>query len=77
MYLLEGGAQIALFDCLCGFPDRARDNMIEKFEDALVSAFPPVKIDRAMIDEPTALWHVYDDSDLAAFEGRTWRVRSS
>lgn len=29
--------------------------MIEKLEDALVSAFPPVKIDRAMIDEPTAL----------------------
>jgi hypothetical protein len=50
------------------------DDMIEKLEDALVTSFPPVKIDRAMIDEPTALWHVYDDySDLAAFEGKTWR----
>ncbi len=48
--------------------------MIEKLEDALVSAFPPDKIDRAMIDEPTALWHVYDDyADLTAFEGKTWR----
>ncbi len=48
--------------------------MIEKLEETLVSAFPPVKIDRAMIDESTALWHVYDDySDLAAFEGKTWR----
>ena len=48
--------------------------MSDKLEDALVSAFPPVKIDRAMIDEPTALWHVYDDyADLAAFEGKTWR----
>ena len=48
--------------------------MIEKLENVLVSAFPPVEIDRAMIDEPTALWHVYDDySDLAAFEGKTWR----
>lgn len=48
--------------------------MIEKLEHALVSAFPPVVIDRAMIDEPTALWHVYDDyAELAAFEGKTWR----
>lgn len=48
--------------------------MIEKLEGALVIAFPPVTIDRAMIDEPTANWDVYDDyADLAAFEGKTWR----
>lgn len=52
---------------------------IEELEAALVAAFSPVVIDRAMIDEPTALWHVaqwqvYDDyADLAAFEGKTWR----
>ncbi|MEO7729686.1 MAG: hypothetical protein ABIY55_01850 [Kofleriaceae bacterium] len=48
--------------------------MIEKLEDALVVAFPPVTIDRAMIDEPTANWDVYEDyADLARFEGKTWR----
>ena len=48
--------------------------MIEKLEDALSSAFPPITIDRAMIDEPTAIWDVYEDyADLAAFEGKTWR----
>lgn len=48
--------------------------MIEKLEAALASSFPPVTIDRAMIDEPSALWHVYDDYDeLAVFEGKTWR----
>lgn len=48
--------------------------MIEKLEDALTSAFPPVTIERAMIDEPTANWSVYDDrADLAALEGKTWR----
>jgi len=48
--------------------------MIKKLEDALTFAFPVVTIDRAMIDEPTALWHVYDDyPDLVAFEGKTWR----
>ncbi|MEO8843611.1 MAG: hypothetical protein ABI591_16505 [Kofleriaceae bacterium] len=50
--------------------------MIEKLEDALSSAFPPVTIDRAMIDEPTANWGMYDDddrADLVAFEGKTWR----
>lgn len=48
--------------------------MIEKLEDALSSAFPAVTIDRAMIDEPTANWDVYEDyADLAAFEGKTWR----
>jgi hypothetical protein len=48
--------------------------MIEKLEDALVSAFPPITIDRSMIDEPTANWSVYDDrADLVAFEGKTWR----
>jgi hypothetical protein len=30
------------------------DNRIEKLENALVAAFPPVTIDRAMIDETTA-----------------------
>jgi hypothetical protein len=48
-------------------------DMIDKLDDALASAFPPVTIDRAMIDEPTALWHAYDDyADLATFEGKTW-----
>ncbi len=48
--------------------------MIETLENALTSAFPPATIDRAMIDEPTALWHVYDDyAELAVFEGKTWR----
>jgi hypothetical protein len=48
--------------------------MIEKLENALVSVFPPVTIDRAMIDGLTALWHVYDGyAELAAFEGKTWR----
>jgi hypothetical protein len=48
--------------------------MIEKLEDALTSAFPLITIDRAMIDEPSALWHVYDDyAELAALEGKTWR----
>lgn len=47
---------------------------IEKLESALVSAFPPVTIDRAMLDEPTANWSVYDDeADLVAFQGQTWR----
>jgi hypothetical protein len=47
---------------------------IEDIEAAMVSAFPAVIIERATIDEPTALWSVYDDaSDLAAFEGKTWR----
>jgi hypothetical protein len=47
---------------------------IEELETALEAAFPPVVIDRAMIDEPTAHWGVYDDFvDLTAFEGKTWR----
>jgi hypothetical protein len=47
---------------------------VEKLEGALASAFPPVTIDRAMIDEPTAIWDVYEDyADLVAFEGKTWR----
>lgn len=51
-----------------------RDNMFEELEGALTSAFPPVTIDRAMIEESTANWSVYDDkADLVAFEGRTWR----
>jgi len=48
--------------------------MIEKLEDALASAFPPITIDRAMIDEPTANWDAYEDyADLVAFEDKTWR----
>ena len=48
--------------------------MIEKLEDALTSAFPLLTIERAMIDESTARWDLYDDhADLAAFEGKTWR----
>jgi hypothetical protein len=47
---------------------------IEDLEKALVSAFPPVVIGRAMIDESTANWDVYDDyAELTAFEGKTWR----
>jgi hypothetical protein len=48
--------------------------MIEKLEQALASAFPPITIDRAMIEESTAVWDFYQDyADLAAFEGKTWR----
>ncbi len=47
---------------------------IDDIEAAIVSAFPAVIIERATIDEPTALWSGYDDADdLAAFEGKTWR----
>jgi len=47
---------------------------VEQLEAALLAAFPPVVIDRAMIDEPTAVWSVYDDyAELAALEGKTWR----
>jgi len=47
---------------------------IEKLESALAAAFPLVTIERAMIEEPTANWSVYDDKDdLVAFEGKTWR----
>jgi hypothetical protein len=31
------------------------DSEIENLEDALVAALPPITIDRAMIDEPTAV----------------------
>jgi hypothetical protein len=49
-------------------------DVLAQLEGALASAFPPLMIDRAMIDEPTALWHVYDDyADLVAFESKTWR----
>jgi hypothetical protein len=48
--------------------------MIEQLEAALLAAFPPVAIDRAMIDEATANWDVYEDyAALGAFEGKTWR----
>lgn len=47
---------------------------VEDLEAALIAAFPPVTIDREMIDEPTANWTVYDDrADLAALESKTWR----
>lgn len=50
------------------------DHTIERLEEGLVSAFPPVTIHRTMIDEPTAIWDVYEDyADLVAFEGKTWR----
>ena len=63
-----------LYNGRCSFRDWVGDNMIDKLEEALVAAFPPVTIDRAMIDEPTANWDVYEDyADLAAFEGKTWR----
>ena len=43
-------------------------------EAALEAAFPSAPIDRAMIDEPTALWDVYDDyPELVALESKTWR----
>jgi hypothetical protein len=35
------------------------DNMIEKLEDALTSVFPPITIDRAMIDE----YNFYEQAD--------------
>jgi hypothetical protein len=47
---------------------------VEDLESALTSAFPDVVIDRAMIEEPSALWDVYDQyPDLAALDGITWR----
>ncbi|HLL25378.1 MAG TPA: hypothetical protein VK427_24750 [Kofleriaceae bacterium] len=47
--------------------------MIEKLDEALTYAFPPVTIDRLMIEEPTANWSVYDErGDLVGFEGKTW-----
>lgn len=48
--------------------------MIENLEAALIAAFPPVAIDRAMIDEPSARWDPYPRyDDLVEFEGKTWR----
>lgn len=47
--------------------------MTNDLDRALVLAFPPIAIDRAMIDDPTANWSVYDDvADLSAFEGESW-----
>lgn len=46
---------------------------IEKLDAALASAFPAVTIDRSTVDEPTALWNIYEARDeLADFWGRTW-----
>lgn len=60
--------------CRLSLAYRTGGNMIEKLEQALVSAFPPIMIDRAMLDEPTANWDAYEDhADLVAFEGKTWR----
>jgi hypothetical protein len=43
-------------------------------DEALIAAFPVVKIDRTTIDEPSALWDAYLQYDeLALFEGKTWR----
>jgi hypothetical protein len=48
--------------------------MPDNLEAALVKAFPAEIIDRAVIDEPTANWAVYDDQEnLAAFENKTWQ----
>lgn len=51
--------------------------MSQNLEDALVTAFPAIAIDRMTIDEPTANWSVYDDissiSELAELEGKTWQ----
>ncbi len=45
----------------------------EDLEAALASSFPPTTIDRAMIDEPSALWSVYDaHGDLTALDGNRW-----
>jgi hypothetical protein len=43
-------------------------------DEALVAAFPVVTIDRAMIEEASAVWDAYLEYDeLTLFEGRTWR----
>ncbi len=43
-------------------------------DDCLVTAFPPVVIDRAMIEESTAVWDAYlETEELAWFEGTHWR----
>lgn len=52
------------------------EDMIEKLESSLERAFPPITIDRAMIDEATANWNAYDEddrADLISLEGMTWR----
>ena len=52
--------------------------MIKTLENELVSEFPLITISRAMIDEPTAIWDVYENyADLVAFEGKTWRDLST
>ncbi len=57
---------------------RVMAKTIDELDAVLTSAFPAVSIDRATIDEPSALWHVYDDSaDLTSFDGRTWTELSS
>jgi hypothetical protein len=48
--------------------------MSDNFEVTLAKAFPAEMIDRALIDEPTANWTVYDDREsLADFENKTWQ----
>lgn len=50
------------------------DAVVARLDEALVAAFAPVTIDRAMIDEPTANWDVYEKrGELAALEGKSWR----
>lgn len=40
---------------------------------ALIAAFPPVPITRAMIDTPDARWSGYEErDDLARLEGKAW-----
>ena len=48
--------------------------MPDNLETTLARAFPAEMIDRAVIDEPTANWTVYDDREhLATFEDKTWQ----
>ena len=48
--------------------------MSDNLEATLARAFPAEMIYRAVIDEPTANWTVYDDREnLAAFENKTWQ----
>lgn len=47
---------------------------IENLEEALAAAFPAVPIERSTIEEPTAVWDVYDDhAEVLGLEHKTWR----
>jgi hypothetical protein len=46
---------------------------IENLEEALVAAFPAVPIERSTIEEPTAVWDVYDEhGEVLGLEHKTW-----